>query len=67
MSQADELLTIEDAADILGRSTTTLYLWRSKNSGPISFRRGRRLMYRSSDVAAFALKERVETTRGVSV
>ncbi|RVU20475.1 DNA-binding protein [Streptomyces antnestii] len=41
-------LTLPRAAEYLGISPNTLYVWRHRRQGPPSFRMGRRVMYRIS-------------------
>lgn len=41
-------LNLPKAAEYLGLSTNTLYVWRHRRQGPPSFRMGRRVMYRIS-------------------
>ncbi|MDT3397275.1 helix-turn-helix domain-containing protein [Streptomyces sp. B1866] len=41
-------LTLPKAAEYLGVSPNTLYVWRHRRQGPPSFRMGRRVMYRIS-------------------
>ncbi|MFE2430687.1 helix-turn-helix transcriptional regulator [Streptomyces sp. NPDC059373] len=41
-------LSLPKAADYLGISANTLYVWRHRRQGPPSFRMGRRVMYRIS-------------------
>ena len=45
-----DLLTIDEAADILRAPVATLRYWRHLGTGPRSFRLGRRICYRHSDV-----------------
>jgi len=39
-------LTLPQAAEYLGLSANTLYVWRHRRQGPPSFLMGRRVMYR---------------------
>lgn len=48
-----DLLTIEEAAEYLRTPVPTLRYWRHRGEGPASFRMGRRVMYRRSDVEAW--------------
>ena len=48
-----ELLTITEAAEMLRAPVATLRYWRHRNIGPRSFRLGRRVLYRRSDVHAW--------------
>ena len=45
-----ELLTINEAADLLRAPVATLRYWRHRNIGPHSFRLGRRVLYRRDDL-----------------
>ncbi|WP_261327669.1 helix-turn-helix transcriptional regulator [Modestobacter marinus] len=45
-----ELLTITEAADVLRAPVATLRYWRHLGTGPISFRLGRRVLYRRADL-----------------
>jgi excisionase family DNA binding protein len=45
-----ELLTISEAAELLRAPVATLRYWRHRNIGPRSFRLGRRVLYRRSDL-----------------
>ncbi len=40
--------SLNKAAEYLGISPNTLYVWRHRRQGPPSFRMGRRVMYRVS-------------------
>jgi predicted DNA-binding transcriptional regulator AlpA len=60
----DELLTIEQTAQVLGVSPKTLHNKRSQGRGPLSFRVGKRIMYRRSDLDAYLESARVATLRG---
>jgi predicted DNA-binding transcriptional regulator AlpA len=46
-------LNLPKAADYLGLSPNTLYVWRHRRQGPSSFRMGRRVMYRVSALDAW--------------
>ncbi|MFE9684488.1 helix-turn-helix transcriptional regulator [Streptomyces sp. NPDC006285] len=48
-------LTVKDAADYLGLSPSTLYVWRHRRQGPPSFRMGPRgrVMYRREALDAW--------------
>jgi predicted DNA-binding transcriptional regulator AlpA len=50
---ADPLLTVEESAGILRVSPHTLDKWRTYGGGPRYTRVGRRIRYRSSDIARF--------------
>lgn len=45
---APAFLSLTKAADYLGISPNTLYVWRHRRQGPPSFRMGGRVMYRIS-------------------
>ncbi|MDK3258893.1 helix-turn-helix domain-containing protein [Blastococcus capsensis] len=45
-----ELLTIAEAAQLLRTPVATLRFWRHRNTGPRSFRLGRRVLYRRDDL-----------------
>jgi len=45
-----ELLTIDEAADLLRTPIATLRYWRHLGTGPRSFRLGRRVLYRTDDL-----------------
>jgi excisionase family DNA binding protein len=49
----DALLTVEETADLLRVSKSSLDKWRILGSGPRYTRVGRRIRYRSSDLAQF--------------
>ena len=48
-----ELLTITEAAELLRAPVATLRYWRHLNTGPRSFRLGRRVLYRRDDLHAW--------------
>ena len=48
-----DLLTIHEAADIVRAPVATLRYWRHLGTGPRSFRLGRRICYRHSDVLSW--------------
>jgi hypothetical protein len=60
----DELLTVEEAADVLGVSVQRMYNLRNLDNGPVSYRRGRRLVYPRSGLAAFLARELQSTLKG---
>lgn len=47
----DPLLTTEEVASICRTSPSTVRYWRYTGYGPRGFRAGRRVLYRSSEVA----------------
>jgi excisionase family DNA binding protein len=48
-----DLLTITEAAELLRAPVATLRYWRHLNTGPHSFRLGRRVLYRRDDLNAW--------------
>ena len=46
-------LNLPKAAEYLGVSPNTLYVWRHRRQGPPSFRMGRRVMYRITALDAW--------------
>ena len=53
-----DLLTIRQAADLLGIPVKTLYNWRAASRGPRSFRIGRSIRYTRTDLAAWVAAQR---------
>lgn len=53
MKNDDRLLTITEAADLLRKPVATLRWWRHTNTGPRSFKIGRDVRYRLSEVHAW--------------
>lgn len=56
-----ELLTVDEAADVLGVGVQRMYNLRNLGQGPVSYRRGRRLVYPRSGLVAFLARE-LQTT-----
>ena len=54
-----ELLTITEAAEFLRAPVATLRYWRHLGTGPRSFRLGRRVLYRYSDVQMWVEEQMV--------
>jgi excisionase family DNA binding protein len=52
-NQQPDLLTITEAAELLRAPVATLRYWRHLGTGPVSFRAGRRVLYRREDIAAW--------------
>lgn len=50
----DRLLTTEEVADLFRTVPATVRYWRHVGKGPRSFKVGRRVLYRQSDVQAWA-------------
>ena len=64
MTTADhELLTITEVAELLRTPVATLRYWRHLGIGPASFRIGRRVMYRRSDVEDWINAQQHQSTR----
>jgi Helix-turn-helix domain len=63
-SENDDVLTVEEAADVLGVGVQRMYNLRNLGEGPVSYRRGRRLMYPRSGLAAFLARELQATLKG---
>jgi len=60
-NQQPELLTIVEAAEVLRTPVGTLRYWRHCNTGPRSFRLGRRVLYRRDDLHAWIDAQREHT------
>lgn len=54
----DDLLAIEDVATLLRMPIATLRFWRYSNTGPRSFRVGRRVKYVRADVEEWVRQQR---------
>ncbi len=67
MAQEDELLNAREVAELMGVAVDTVYTMRHYGRGPASYRRGKRLVFRRSDVEAFLAQERQATLRGEGV
>ncbi len=59
-----DLLTVHEAADYLGYKPNTLRTWRQFNSGPTSFKRANRVVYRREDLDAWLAAQTATTMRG---
>ena len=55
-----ELLTIAEAVQLLRTPVATLRYWRHRNTGPCSFRLGRRVLYRRDDLLAWIDAQRAD-------
>jgi predicted DNA-binding transcriptional regulator AlpA len=64
MSEIDELLSVREAAAVLGVSVQRMYNYRSEGLGPVAWKRGRRLVYPRSELLAYLARERAATTKG---
>lgn len=65
-TRRDELLTIEQVADLIRMPVATLRYWRVLDSGPCGFIIGRRLRYWRQDVLDWLDEQRESTGRGVA-
>ena len=61
-----ELLTITEVAELLRTPVATLRYWRHLGIGPASFRIGRRVMYRRSDVEEWINAQQRQSTHVAS-
>lgn len=62
MDRPEDLLTTAEVAAITRAPVSTLRYWRHMDTGPHSFRLGRRVVYRRADVTAW-LEEQSEAAR----
>ena len=53
MDDQDRLLTITEVADLVRKPVATMRWWRHVGTGPHSFKIGRDVLYRESDVLAW--------------
>lgn len=60
----DELLTLQDVAELLEVSPNTVYYWRYQRTGPKGHKVGRRVRYWRSDVMEW-LQERADLISGL--
>lgn len=60
----DELLSIEEAADLTGLSIATHRWYRASGTGPKSWKCGRRVKFWRSDVLAWMAAQEAATARG---
>ncbi len=59
----ERLLTTEEVAAYFRTTPGTCRFWRHANKGPRSFKVGRRVLYRESDVIAYANAALQESSR----
>jgi predicted site-specific integrase-resolvase len=64
MAQADELLFVEEAAEVLGIKAKTLREYRVRGTAPLSWREGKRLVFPRSGLDAYVARKREESLRG---
>lgn len=57
----------EGTADHLNSTPSTLRYWRHIGMGPVSFKVGRRVLYRKTDVDAWLAAQYDATARGESI
>lgn len=62
----DELLTIEEVAELLRMPVASLRYWRVLDTGPRGFIVGRRLRYLRQDVMGWLDEQRESTGRGAA-
>lgn len=62
--KTEELLTVEEAADVLGVGVQRMYNLRNLGQGPVCYRRGRRLVYPRSGLVASLARELRATVKG---
>ncbi|MGW1540183.1 helix-turn-helix transcriptional regulator [Streptomyces sp. NPDC002309] len=60
-------LNLNKAAEYLGISPNTLYVWRHRRQGPPSFRMGRRVMYRISALNEWVIAQERTDSRSNAV
>lgn len=60
----DHIMHIADVAEVLSTPAGTLRYWRHCGTGPTSFKIGRRVAYRRSDVLEWLAHRENETMRG---
>ena len=59
MGKNENLLTTEEAGNVLGMSEQTLRIWRMENKGPSYIRINRSIRYRREDLDEFVAKRTV--------
>jgi excisionase family DNA binding protein len=59
-----KLLTITEAAELLRAPVATLRYWRHLGTGPLSFRLGRRVLYRHDDLRTWIEAQHAQVARG---
>ena len=63
-STVDELLTLQQVAELLDVSPNTIYYWRYQGTGPRGHKVGKWLRYWRSDVIAW-MSERADSVSGL--
>jgi hypothetical protein len=64
MTWTEDLLSVEEAAEVLGVGVQRMYNLRNLGQGPVSYRRGRRLVYPRSGLVTFLTRELQVTLKG---
>jgi excisionase family DNA binding protein len=64
VAQIDELLSVEEVAEILGVKVRTIYEYRTRGTAPLSWRAGKRLVFPRSGIDAFVARRREASLRG---
>ncbi|WP_428024438.1 helix-turn-helix domain-containing protein [Arcobacter sp.] len=65
MSQNEEFMTIEEVISLTGYSKQTLANWRSNKEVFPFYRRGRKILYKKSDIVSIIENWKVELNQGV--
>lgn len=60
-----EFLTINDLCELLSVTPKTVHSWRYRGIGPASFKAGKHVRYKRSDVEAWIEESRRESTQAV--
>ena len=63
----DRLIRVEEAAVLLGVEPPTLYAWRARNKGPVSFRVLGKVVYQQQPLLEWLARQQAATCRGESV
>lgn len=66
-AKTDELITARQYAEEMGVTLRHVYQMRYLGFGPVSFKRGGRIVFRRSDIDAYLERQRVRTLRGEGV
>jgi hypothetical protein len=64
LTEADELLTAQEAADYQGLTIKAVYQQRWLGIGPLSSKRNGRIVFRRNDIDAYHERQRARTLRG---
>jgi DNA-binding transcriptional MerR regulator len=65
MTGDGDLLTVTEVSARLRTPAGTLRYWRAIGRGPVSFKVGRRVVYRESAVVAYLTQQQMETSSGL--